>query len=130
MISIVQGKVVLENLNGFGVERHTQQREGTYVYSFTLTWLLTHIAILLISKLEISDYYHIKRQIESEFVDGPNSKPFLDLPKVDQQLKLKERLKKYCQKAYKRVLDKPFTEVREAAICMRENPFYVDTVRR
>ncbi|KAI7734034.1 hypothetical protein M8C21_026551, partial [Ambrosia artemisiifolia] len=28
-----------------------------------------------------SDYYHIKRQIESEFVDGLQSKPFLDLPK-------------------------------------------------
>ncbi|KAI3783594.1 hypothetical protein L1987_42678 [Smallanthus sonchifolius] len=77
-----------------------------------------------------SDYYHIKRQIESEFVDGLTSKPFLDLPKVDQQLRLKDRLKKYCQKAYKRVLDKPVTETREAGICMRENPFYVDTVRR
>ncbi|KAG7653527.1 DNA polymerase epsilon catalytic subunit A C-terminal [Arabidopsis suecica] len=80
-----------------------------------------------------SDYYHLKKQIESEFVDAganiPSSKSFLDLPKVDQQSKLKERLKKYCQKAYKRVLDKPITEVREAGICMRENPFYVDTVR-
>ncbi|KAD4583994.1 hypothetical protein E3N88_21595 [Mikania micrantha] len=76
-----------------------------------------------------SDYYHIKRQIESEFVDGLHPKSFLDLPKVDQQLKLRERLKIYCQKAYKRVLDKPTTEIREAGICMRENPFYVDTVR-
>ncbi|KAL0390635.1 UNVERIFIED_CONTAM: DNA polymerase epsilon catalytic subunit A [Sesamum calycinum] len=80
-----------------------------------------------------SDYYHLKRQIESELVIGMNgqlSNSFLDLPKADQQLKLKERLKKYCQKAYKRVLDKPVTELREAGICMRENPFYVDTVRR
>ncbi|XP_076954659.1 DNA polymerase epsilon catalytic subunit A-like [Bidens hawaiensis] len=77
-----------------------------------------------------SDYYHIKRQIESEFVDGPQSKPFLDLPKADQQLKLKDRLKKYCQKAYKRVLEKPTTKIRKAGICMRENSFYVDTVRR
>ncbi|KAK4492254.1 hypothetical protein RD792_003057 [Penstemon davidsonii] len=79
-----------------------------------------------------SDYYHLKRQIESEFVDsmnGKSSKSFLDLPKADQQLKLKERLKKYCQKAYKRVLNKPVTGIREAGICMRENPFYVDTVR-
>ncbi|KAL2240087.1 UNVERIFIED_CONTAM: DNA polymerase epsilon catalytic subunit A, partial [Sesamum indicum] len=79
-----------------------------------------------------SDYYHLKRQIESELVIGTNgqlSNSFLDLPKADQQLKLKERLKKYCQKAYKRVLDKPVTELREAGICMRENPFYVDTVR-
>ncbi|XP_073284696.1 DNA polymerase epsilon catalytic subunit A-like [Primulina huaijiensis] len=79
-----------------------------------------------------SDYYHLKRQIESELVDTMNgqlSKSFLELPKSDQQAKLKERLKKYCQKAYKRVLDKPVTELREAGICMRENPFYVDTVR-
>ncbi|OWM73679.1 hypothetical protein CDL15_Pgr026779 [Punica granatum] len=79
-----------------------------------------------------SDYYHLKKQIESEFVDtgdGQLSKSFLDLPKKEQQSKLKERLKKYCQKAYKRVLDKPVTELREAGICMRENPFYVDTVR-
>ncbi|XP_026665327.2 DNA polymerase epsilon catalytic subunit A isoform X2 [Phoenix dactylifera] len=79
-----------------------------------------------------SDYYHIKKQIESELVEngeGQTIKPFLDLPKSEQQLKLKERLRKYCQKAYKRVLDKPITELREAGICMRENPFYVDTVR-
>ncbi|KAK9279688.1 hypothetical protein L1049_013368 [Liquidambar formosana] len=79
-----------------------------------------------------SDYYHLKRQLESEFVysgDGQLSRSFLDLPKVEQQLKLKERLKKYCQKAYKRVLDKPVTELREAEICMRENSFYIDTVR-
>ncbi|KAL5717104.1 DNA-directed DNA polymerase [Ranunculus cassubicifolius] len=79
-----------------------------------------------------SDYYHIKRQIESEpvdKVDGQWSKSFLDLPKPEQQLKVKDRLKKYCQKVYKRVIDKPVTELREAGICMRENPFYVDTVR-
>ncbi|KAM1872905.1 hypothetical protein ACFX13_006807 [Malus domestica] len=79
-----------------------------------------------------SDYYHLKKQIESEFVDGGNSKlskSFLELPKMEQQSRLKERLKKYCQKAYRRVVDKPVTEVREAGICMRENSFYVDTVR-
>ncbi|GAB2274640.1 DNA polymerase epsilon catalytic subunit A [Dionaea muscipula] len=78
------------------------------------------------------DYYHLKRQIDSELVDsgeGQLPKSFLDLPKAEQQSKLKERLRKYCQKAYKRVLDKPVTEVREAGICMRENSFYVDTVR-
>nr|KAJ0201048.1 hypothetical protein LSAT_V11C600314360 [Lactuca sativa] len=49
-----------------------------------------------------SDYYHLKRQIESEVVavDGFKSKSFLELPKVDQQLKLKDRLKKYCQKGF------------------------------
>lgn len=29
---------------------------------------------------------------------------------------------------YKRVLDKPVTEAREAGVCMRENDFYVATV--
>ncbi|KAM5584440.1 DNA polymerase epsilon catalytic subunit A-like [Rosa sericea] len=79
-----------------------------------------------------SDYYHLKKQIESESVDGATSKQsrsFLELPKMDQQTRLKERLKKYCQKAYKRVVDKPVTELREAEICMRENSFYIDTVR-
>ncbi|KAK8513325.1 hypothetical protein V6N12_052522 [Hibiscus sabdariffa] len=80
-----------------------------------------------------SDYYHLKKQIESEFFDGTDgqlSKSFLDLPKLEQQSRLKDRLKKYSQKVYRRVLDKPVTELREAGICMRENPFYVDTVRR
>ena len=30
---------------------------------------------------------------------------------------------------YKRVLDKPVLEQREAGVCMRENDFYVGTVR-
>ncbi|KAL6634447.1 hypothetical protein ACP70R_027118 [Stipagrostis hirtigluma subsp. patula] len=79
-----------------------------------------------------NDYHHIKRQIESEMIQAgemTSSKPFLDLSKPEHLLKLKDRLKKYCQKAYKRVVDKPITEVREAGICMRENSFYVDTVR-
>lgn len=63
--------------------------------------------ILIIAKVHdvisnnFSDYYHLKKQIESEFVDGTDgqlSKSFLDLPKMEQQSKLKDRLKKYCQK--------------------------------
>jgi DNA polymerase epsilon subunit 1 len=42
---------------------------------------------------------------------------------------LTARLKKYCQRVYKRVLDKPIQDKREAGICMRENSFYIDTVR-
>ena len=49
---------------------------------------------------------------------------------------LKKRLNNQCQilnlqlwlKVYKRVLDKPVTEPREAGICMRENDFYIGTV--
>lgn len=56
-----------------------------------------------ITSYYLSDYYHLKKQIESEFVvgaDGQLSKSFLDLPKLEQQSKLKERLKKYCQKVF------------------------------
>ena len=35
----------------------------------------------------------------------------------------------HVRQVYKRVLDKPVTERREAGICQRENSFYVDTVR-
>ncbi|RWW20755.1 hypothetical protein GW17_00015113, partial [Ensete ventricosum] len=47
-----------------------------------------------------SDYYYIRKQIQSELAEFGDGKtmPFLDLPKSEQQLRLKERLKKYCQK--------------------------------
>ncbi|EFJ15355.1 hypothetical protein SELMODRAFT_445541 [Selaginella moellendorffii] len=79
-----------------------------------------------------SEYYHLKNQIESEMFTAGEGKPsqyFRDLSKDEQQSKLRDRLKKYCQKVYKRVLDKPTTEQRVAGVCMRENSFYVDTVR-
>lgn len=79
-----------------------------------------------------SEYYHLKNQIESEQVatgEGQLSRFFRDLPKEEQETRLKDRLKKYCQRVYKRVIDKPVTERRVAGICMRENPFYADTVR-
>lgn len=55
------------------------------------------------STSNISDYHYLKRQLESDFVgsvDGKLSKSFLELPKAEQQVKLKERLRKYCQKVY------------------------------
>ncbi|CAM6102738.1 unnamed protein product [Calypogeia fissa] len=80
-----------------------------------------------------SEYNHLKNQIESEqfpaLIEGAAPRYFRDLPVTEQQSKLKDRLKKYCQKVYKRVLEKPISDVRTAGICMRENPFYVDTVR-
>lgn len=45
---------------------------------------------------------HLKNQIESEqfpsTTEGGSSRYFRDLPKDEQQSKLKDRLKKYCQK--------------------------------
>lgn len=42
--------------------------------------------------------------------------------------KLKQRVKKYCQKVYKQVHVRKH-ELKTDTVCMRENPFYVDTVR-
>ena len=53
-----------------------------------------------------------------------------ELSQAQQREKLILRVKKYGQTAYKRTLNKPVEEERQAGICMRENPFYVDTVRR
>jgi hypothetical protein len=160
------------------------------------------VALIRGSGSDDSEYNHLKNQIESEQFhpssEGGLPRFFRDLPKDEQQAKLKDRLKKYCQKVfffhlsslcnslppsevglthrfkfclyrfvtalhchvifksllwmflcecfhnygfhsedwvkwqqvYKRVLDKPITDIRTASICMRENPFYVDTVRR
>lgn len=49
-----------------------------------------------------SEFMHLKNQIESEqfpsTTEGGSSRYFRDLPKDEQQSKLKDRLKKYCQK--------------------------------
>ena len=54
--------------------------------------------------------------------------PFLELPPDRQLQLLKQRLRIYSQKAYKRMKDTVELE-RSATVCQRENPFYVDTVR-
>jgi DNA polymerase epsilon subunit 1 len=51
-----------------------------------------------------SEYNHLKNQIESEQFhpssEGGLPRFFRDLPKDEQQAKLKDRLKKYCQKVF------------------------------
>ncbi|GFR41060.1 hypothetical protein Agub_g1687, partial [Astrephomene gubernaculifera] len=93
-----------------------------------------------------SEYMQIKAQLASETfapaagaggaggaggLDGPMGQPrtWGELTPDEQRKHLQDRLKKYCQKVYKRVLDKPVTELRVAGICQRENAFYIDTVR-
>ncbi|CAL8464190.1 g3725 [Coccomyxa elongata] len=79
-----------------------------------------------------TEYFSIKNQLESErFAPETVGSPpryYGQLPHEERAKLLKERLKKYCQRVYKRVLDKPVTEAREAGVCMRENDFYVGTV--
>lgn len=59
---------------------------------------------------------------------GPKRK-FTELTESEQTALLHKRLGDYSRKVYKKVKE---TEVvnRETIICQRENPFYVDTVRR
>jgi DNA polymerase elongation subunit (family B)/Zn-finger nucleic acid-binding protein len=54
--------------------------------------------------------------------------PFHDLPEDRKDIILHQRIKDYCQKTYRRVKD-THVEKREATICQREHPFYIDTVR-
>ncbi|KAG1663133.1 hypothetical protein FOA52_000655 [Chlamydomonas sp. UWO 241] len=80
-----------------------------------------------------SEYNQIKSQLQSEsfppLEEGGDTRYWEDLEYEERQKAVKDRLKKYTQKVYKRVLDKPITQAREAGICQRENSMYVDTVR-
>ena len=81
-----------------------------------------------------SEYLHLKAQLEVESFPDPvtpgRTRFFRQLDGDEQERLVKERLKSYCQKVYKRVLEKPVTVRKTSGVCMRENPFYVDTVRR
>jgi len=83
-----------------------------------------------------AEYASIKAQLQSETfpVEGaPGEKKGIktwnELSLDERNKLIKNRLKTYCQKVYKRVLNKPESQVKEAGICQRENGFYYDTVR-
>lgn len=59
---------------------------------------------------------------------GPQRK-FVDLSDSEQTALLHKRLGDYSRRVYKKIKDTKI-ENREAIICQRENPFYIDTVRR
>ncbi|KAF7327720.1 DNA polymerase epsilon catalytic subunit [Mycena kentingensis (nom. inval.)] len=59
---------------------------------------------------------------------GPQRR-FADLTEAEQTALLHKRLGDYSRKVYKKTKDTKI-ENREAIVCQRENPFYVDTVRR
>ena len=60
---------------------------------------------------------------------GQPQRKFSDLTQAEQTALLHKRLGDYSRKVYKKVKDTK-VENREAIICQRENPFYIDTVRR
>ncbi|OSD08022.1 DUF1744-domain-containing protein [Trametes coccinea BRFM310] len=60
---------------------------------------------------------------------GGSPRKFIDLSEAEQTALLHKRLGDYSRRVYKKVKDTKI-ENREAIICQRENPFYIDTVRR
>ncbi|KAL3235791.1 DNA polymerase epsilon catalytic subunit [Nakaseomyces bracarensis] len=80
------------------------------------------------------EYNMIKRALQNETFPNKNKfskKPFLtfdELSYADQVMHIKKRLTEYSKKNYHRVKVSEVVE-REAIVCQRENPFYVDTVK-
>lgn len=75
--------------------------------------------------LKKGEYEGVKTQLEREVF---NNVPFYQLSSEDQQVKIKERVKEYCKKAYN-LIHVTKKELKSDTVCMRENSFYVDTVR-
>ena len=73
-----------------------------------------------------NEYERTKDQLSREVIDGT---PFTSLEEREQAEVVSTRLKTYARKAYKKT---KVTEedTREDVVCMRENDFYVDTVRQ
>ncbi|KAF6066675.1 DNA polymerase B, exonuclease domain family protein [Candida albicans] len=81
---------------------------------------------------EMNEYNMIKRTLQNETF--PGARPWLpprtfdELSYAEQAAKIKKRISDYSRKVYHRVKSSKVV-TREAIICQRENPFYVDTVR-
>ncbi|EFX03340.1 DNA polymerase catalytic subunit a [Grosmannia clavigera kw1407] len=78
------------------------------------------------------EYNMIRHAIENEKFPGKYrnapTRTFQELPADEQAALIRKRLQLYSQKIYHKIHDST-TIVREAVICQRENPFYIDTVR-
>ena len=79
-----------------------------------------------------NEYNMVRHALENERFPGryPNSqaRTFQDLSAADQASMVKKRLTEYSKKIYHKIHETKTIE-REAIICQRENPFYVDTVK-
>jgi DNA polymerase epsilon subunit 1 len=79
-----------------------------------------------------NEYNMIRNTLENERFPGkyPNSpaRTFQDLSIDEQASLVKKRLQDYSKKIYHKIHETKTLE-REAIICQRENPFYVDTVK-
>jgi DNA polymerase epsilon subunit 1 len=78
------------------------------------------------------EYNMVRHALENERFPGkyPKSPPrtFQELSPDEQATLVKKRLQDYSKKIYHKIHDATTIE-REAIICQRENPFYIDTVR-
>ena len=78
------------------------------------------------------EYNMIRHSLENEKFPGkwPTSpaRTFDDLTADEQATLIRKRLQSYSQKIYHKIHESKTIE-REAIICQRENPFYIDTVR-
>ncbi|KAL9130915.1 MAG: hypothetical protein Q9217_001018 [Psora testacea] len=79
-----------------------------------------------------NEYNMVRHALENESFPGrfPNSPSitFQDMSPEQQASMVKRRLTDYSKKIYHKIHETKIIE-REAIICQRENPFYVDTVR-
>ena len=74
---------------------------------------------------DISDYQATRRQLSYEKI---GEKTFSELTEKEQANLISSRLKAYSHRVYKKTKITT-TEERTNTVCMRENPFYVNTVR-
>lgn len=81
---------------------------------------------------KMDEYLMIRRALENEVFPAKKSYlppvSFNDLPAAEQASHIKKRLSEYSRKVYHKIHQTETIE-REAIICQRENPFYVNTVR-
>jgi len=79
------------------------------------------------------EYNMIQAQLEAETfppkAPGEPKRRFTDLSLGDQQTQLNKRLGEYSRKVYKKTFETK-VELRTSVVCMRENPFYVETVKK
>lgn len=81
---------------------------------------------------EQNEYGMVKRTLQNETFPGTRpwlpARSFDELPYAEQALLIKKRISDYSRKVYNRIKQTK-TVNKEAIVCQRENPFYVDTVR-
>eukprot|EP00741_Cyanophora_paradoxa_P006031 tig00000970_g5849.t1 len=76
-----------------------------------------------------NDYATLRAQLESERLqDEHGAREYRHLPEAEKKELLLKRVKTFSRTAYKKIHEEVL-EKRTATICMRENPFYINTVR-